>query len=126
MAGFEISVDDGGLTAALAKAVVQVPVAARDEVKKSGDRLKSAMRDDAAKSRYFRFAGRITSEAKGNGFFSSVEVGPERGGAGSLAHIAYFGGAHGGGGTVRDPKLALADESVHLEKALGDVLGKAL
>ena len=55
-----------------------------------------------------------------------AEIGPETGGAGSLAGFAYFGGVNGGGGTVPDPQGALDAEAPNVEKHLGALVAKAL
>ena len=46
-------------------------------------------------------------------------VGPR---VGDLAHIAYFGGRRGGGGSVRDPEYWLESEAPTLEKYIGKIL----
>ena len=86
----------------------------------------SRMREDAARSRHFRIAPTISHEQTSSGRTSTWEVGPVRGGAGSLAHIAYFGGANGGGGTIRDPQLAADEEVPVIERALLAAFGKLL
>ena len=55
-----------------------------------------------------------------------MEVGPRKGKPGSIANIAYFGGANGGGGTVPDPRGALEAEAPRFEKALTDLVGEIL
>ena len=56
----------------------------------------------------------------------SVEIGPThgRGDPGSLANIAYFGGARGGGSTVPDPMGALEAEIPATIDWLGKVTGE--
>jgi hypothetical protein len=122
MTSFEISFEDMGVTAMLQAAGGQLPGKVRDAVKSSGDSVIKTMKADASKSGSFRFAGRISGEMKGNAGTSIFEGGPVKGGAGSLANIAYFGGAHGGGGTVRDPQQALNEEAPKFEKSIGDAV----
>ena len=56
-----------------------------------------------------------------------ARIGPDKGrGGGALANIAYFGGSHGGGGTVRDPREPMMEEEPRLLSALSDLLGDAL
>ena len=59
---------------------------------------------------------------------STAEIGPATGGrvVGDLAHLAYFGGANGGGGTVRDPEVHLEAEAPNLEEYAGKVLDDLL
>lgn len=119
MSGF--SIDDSELrtlAADLTAAGDAATPAIRRALDESGGRIRSAMKADAAKSRHFRFAKDISMGSTGD---LEREIGAEKGGAGSLAHIAYFGGANGGGGTVRDPQQALDDEAPNFEDALGDV-----
>lgn len=96
------------------KAEQVVPV-----VQASGEAIKKQMRAEAGASRHFRMASTITSELKASASGFEVEVGPEKRGAGSLAVIAYFGGRHGGGATVPDPRGAMDAEAPNLEDALG-------
>lgn len=98
----------------------------RQSVSKGALNIKKQMQADAAGSRHFRFARTITYDIKGNAVSSQAEIGPEKVGAGNLAGIAYFGGAHGGGGTVADPQGALDDESPRFESAIADIAGKFL
>jgi len=55
-----------------------------------------------------------------------ANVGPATEGqvVGDLAHLAYFGGAHGGGGTVPDPQTALDDEAPKFEDALTKIVNE--
>lgn len=89
---------------------------------KGGMKIKTAMQKDLRKSKSFRPAARsIDYETIGSTGFGAthyaVEVGPNksRHPAAALAGIAYFGGAKGGGGTVRDPAAALAEEAPVVE-----------
>ena len=71
-----------------------------------------------------RIAAFISYDLDADGF--GGEVGPRKEGAGNLANIAYFGGAHGGGGTVPDPRGALEAEAPRFEKALADMAAELL
>lgn len=119
------SIDDSDLRA-LSADLANAPGVAASKVigalDASAKRIEAAMRADAAKSKSFRFSGTIGTDREG---WERV-IGAKKGGAGSLAHIAYFGGANGGGGTVRDPNEALQDEAPAFEKALGDAIEDVL
>lgn len=79
-----------------------------EAVRESTEAIQKQLQAEASKSRHFKFAPRITTTRKGK---LEYETGPLKGGAGSLAHIAYFGGANGGGGTVPDPTEAMEAEA---------------
>jgi hypothetical protein len=120
---FEMEIDDHGLSTVLGLAALQVGEKAVKAVTKSAVSIKKTMRDDASRSRWFRIAPQIGYDqftADGSGL--TAEIGPQRRGAGHLAGIAYFGGAHGGGGTIRDPKAAAEAEAPRFEKALADIM----
>lgn len=88
----------------------------------SGKAIESQMRAEAGGSRHFgKMAGHITAEMRQTFAGPEVEVGPEKRGAGNLGAIAYFGGSHGGGGTVEDPRGALDAEAPNFERALADL-----
>lgn len=98
----------------------------RPAIAKGALNVKKQMRDEAAQSQHFRIAHTISYDLTGNRDFAQAEIGPVKGGAGSLANIAYFGGAHGGGGTIPDPQGAADAEAPNLEKAIGDILAAIL
>lgn len=96
-------------------------------VKKGANNIKQTMVADFGRSRSFHQIGRavsydISMDATG----VEAEIGPVKGSPGSLANIAYFGGANGGGGTIRDPERALEEEVPRFESALSDLLGDVL
>lgn len=94
-------------------------------VKKGASNVKSAMQADFRESPSFGHIARtVTYDVKVSGDGVEAEVGPDksRGGGASLAHIAYWGGANGGGGTVHDPLEALAVEAPQFEAALSKLL----
>lgn len=96
-------------------------------VHKGAGKVKAQLRREMADSTYFKGVTRAIDYSMKSGNTASgggaieAEIGPRKGAPGSLANIAYFGGATGGG-TVPDPKGALDAEIPHFEKALGDVL----
>lgn len=97
----------------------------RPVIAKGALNIKTTMRDDLAGSKHFRQTARsVTYDTRAGQAFASAEIGPVTQGqtVGDLAHFAYFGGANGGGGTVRDPQEALDEEEPRLLDALGDVL----
>lgn len=98
-------------------------------VKKGLDNVKKTMQADFSRSRSFgHIAKTITYEVKSDGGGVGGEAGPDksRGGGARLAHIAYWGGANGGGGTVRDPAEALLEEGDRFEQALSKLLDGVL
>lgn len=113
----------------LATDLQRVPAAVTREVpavvKKGADNVKRTMQADFRGSRSFGHIARtVTYETKIGITGAEAEVGPDksRGGGASLAHTAYWGGANGGGGTVRDPAHALEDEGDRFEAALSRLL----
>lgn len=97
-----------------------VPVA-----KKGAGNVKDGMRNDMRKSRHFgQVASSISYDVERTPVKVEAEIGPETGGrvVGDLAHIAYFGGINGGGGTVRDPEFHAHEEAPRFEKAVADVV----
>lgn len=95
-------------------------------VNKGALNIKTTMRADAQASPHFKGIARsigydITTASFGGDGVIQSEIGPAHGHgeAGNLANIAYWGGAHGGGG-VRDPQAALDEEAPRFEKALYD------
>ena len=74
--------------------------------------VKKGMQADLRESRHFKqVAASVDYDLNEYEMFGSLsmtaEVGPnaERNASAPLAGIAYFGGANGGGGTVRDPEF---------------------
>lgn len=94
-------------------------------VKRGANNIKRTMQADFRESRYFGHIARTVSyDVTIDGDGVEAEIGPDksRGGGASLAHIAYWGGARGGGGTVEDPLGALAIEVPEFEDALGKLI----
>ena len=127
-----MSLDDSQLRA-LAQDLGLVPKGlipkVRGVVRKGAVNVKNAMQQDLQKSKHFKAAARsVDFEEVSSGAFGqtsiAAEIGPNksRHAAAGLAGIAYFGGINGGGGTVRDPAEALAEEAPNFEKFLLEVL----
>lgn len=89
-------------------------------LKEAGEAIKTQLQSEAKKSRHFKLAGHISAETRAQMLGGYTEVGPVKRGAGNLANIAYFGGVHGGGGTLPDPQGALDAEADRFEKAVAD------
>lgn len=95
-------------------------------VKRGAQNIKTQMVEAMAGSSHFKGAARAISYDITNGGFEA-EIGPVTGPGGvpgDLAHLAYFGGANGGGGTVEDPEKALDAEAPRFTKALLDLIGE--
>ena len=102
--------------------------------------IKEQLRAEMAASAHFgQIADEITYDVHDGGHVA--EVGPRKGGVGSLAVIAYFGGGAwdsrkkpgrgwqqgpGGGGTVPDPRGALEAEAPNVEREILDIASRAL
>lgn len=82
--------------------------------------VRNQMRAETEQSKYFKLAPTIDYKKvveEGTSFWT--EIGPNRRFRyARLAHIAYFGGAHGGGGTLPDPQGALDAETPSLMEYL--------
>lgn len=90
--------------------------------------VKQSMQEQMKGSPHFKqVAPSITYDTRAGTTWVEAEVGPKTAGqvVGDLAGFAYFGGAHGGGNTVRDPQDDLDEEAPKFEKALGDALEQA-
>ncbi len=96
--------------------------------KRGAVNIKREMRRDAEPSAHFaQIAPTIGFDQTKSGPREwEWEIGPAKRRGGNLANIAYFGGAHGGGGTIRDPQAALDDEAPKLTAALAKVIGGIL
>ena len=99
-------------------------------VHKGAGNIKRQHRREMSSSKWFKGVTRSIdysmtygtgSRAAGGAGAIEAVIGPRTGAPGSLANIAYFGGARGGG-TVPDPKGALDAEAPRFEKALADVV----
>lgn len=118
--------DLGKMPAHLARGVGQI-------VRKTALEIKKGMQADLAKSKHFgQVARSVDYDVQEFGMFGAqtflVEVGPnaDRAPSAALAGIAYFGGANGGGGTVRDPAFHLEEQTALMEKHISDLTGEGL
>jgi hypothetical protein len=96
-------------------------------LKHGAQNIKDEMAADAAASQHFSsVAPSISYDRIGFASHVGYEIGPEIGRfGGSLGDIAYFGGAHGGGGTL-DIDAPLRDEEPRLVQSLARALGDLL
>lgn len=124
---------DGSEVFALAADLGTKPAAAMREVRPVLERgalnMKRGMAKDFADSWHFAgIAGTISYEVTAAGDTITAEVGPDkaRGGIASLAGIAYFGGANGGGGTIPDPVHVIDAEVPRVIDYLGKIGGDIL
>ena len=109
----------------LSRVAPEVARAVPAVVKKGANNIKSSMQADFRESRSFGHIARtVTYDTTVDATGVEAEIGPDksRGGGASLAHIAYWGGANGGGGTVEDPQAAADREEPNFTRALGDLL----
>lgn len=89
--------------------------------------IKEQMRSEIVQSAVGRKRGvepSITYDLHDGGYLA--EIGPRKGGPGSIANIAYFGGAHGGGGSAPDPRGALEAEAPNVEREILDIVSRVL
>lgn len=106
----------------LGAALDGLPKKVRASVSKGALNIKNAMKADMAASEHFgQVASSITYDLNGSDYAPEAEIGPRKGSPGSLANIAYFGGARGGG-TVRDPIEPANEEAPNFEAALTAIL----
>ena len=113
----DVTVDASELTAfgrRVASAHAKASIAVAKAVKKGAQNVKTSIRDDlnGSGNAAFRRIPITYTVSEGAGRITA-EIGPTKGGAGSLANIAFFGTARGGGthrfyehGEEELPKLA--------------------
>jgi hypothetical protein len=126
--GFTIDVSEvQRLALVLSRAASESLDVVEPVLKRGAQNIKDEMAADAAASQHFSSVAPSISYDR-IGFASRVgyEIGPEVGRfGGSLGDIAYFGGAHGGGGTLDIDAPLRAEEPrlvQSLARALGDIL----
>lgn len=129
---FEIdSTDLRRLEADLGRAADGMTMQVRGVLAKGALNIKDAIRDDFRASTYFnKVAYDVNYTERTEADAVEFEIGPRiglgKGHQGGLAGIAVEGGIRGGGGTVRDPAEALADElpaiNEHINKLLDGIL----
>lgn len=116
-----VSVDAGELRTLafdLARIPDKVQKGVRPVVVKGAMRVRDKMRSDMRESTYFKGNARnISYDLKVDGGGVEAEIGPK---PTRLAHIAYFGGANGGGNTV-DILGPLGEEAEPFVSALSDL-----
>ena len=112
----------------------------RPVIERGARNIRDQLRDEMRSSKHFKSTAKAISYDLDNDGYGA-EIGPEKGGSGALAVIAYFGGSAwsgrrrpgrgwqqgpGGGGTVPDPRGALEAEAPRFEKALADKAAELL
>ena len=115
------------LMADLASLPTQVQREVPKVIERGALNIKSQMRSEIVQSAVGRKRGvesSITYDLHDGGYLA--EIGPRKGGPGSIANIAYFGGSHGGGGSAPDPRGALEAEAPNVERELGDLVARIL
>lgn len=91
-------------------------------VKKGATNIKSDLTAQMRSSRHFKGFADIGYDMIDS---FEAEIGPNKGGPGSGANIAYFGTSRGGG-TVEDPEDALERELPAFEEHMADIAEKAI
>lgn len=86
-------------------------------VKKGATNIRKDMLDKMRSSRHFKGFADISYDMVDD---FEAEIGPNKGGPGAGANIAYFGTSRGGG-TVEDPEVALEREIPAFEKHMLDI-----
>ena len=111
--------------------LASLPTQAQREVPKVIERgalnIKNQMRSEILQSAVGQKRGvesSITYDLHDGGYLA--EIGPRKGGPGSIANIAYFGGAHGGGGSAPDPRGALEAEAPNVEREILQIVSRVL
>lgn len=93
-------------------------------LEKGAINVRDDLRAKMQSSKHFKGFNRISYDIVGRGFGDTgafeAEIGPEKGGPGAGANIAYFGTSRGGG-TVEDPELALEREVPAFEEHMLDI-----
>lgn len=85
----------------LTVASVRAPIKAANAVKKGAQNIKTAIKADLTSSGHTNFRRiPIAYEIRAEGMKVEADIAPVKS-VGGLANIAFFGGAHGGGGTHR-------------------------
>lgn len=98
----------------------------RPVVSKGALNVKNQLQSEMGGSTHFgQIKSAISYDIKVKGDGVEAEIGPRKGSPGSLANIAYFGGARGGG-TVPDPSGAMNSEADRFASALSKLLDGVL
>lgn len=118
----KISIDTSELRSLVAD-MSKVPEEAKRKipavVEKGARNIKGDLTEQMKSSTHFKGFADIGYDILDGGM--AAEIGPNKGGPGAGANIAYFGTSRGGG-TVEDPIEALKREAGAVEKHLGDLL----
>ena len=115
------------LMADLASLPTQVQREVPKVIERGALNIKNQMRSEILQSAVGQKRGvesSITYDLHDGGYLA--EIGPRKGGPGSIANIAYFGGAHGGGGSAPDPRGALEAEAPNVEREILDIVSRVL
>ena len=115
------------LMADLASLPTQVQREVPKVIERGALNIKNQMRSEILQSAVGQKRGvesSITYDLHDGGYLA--EIGPRKGGPGSIANIAYFGGAHGGGGSAPDPRGALEAEAPNVEREILNIVSGAL
>lgn len=97
----------------------------RGVIAKGAVNIKGQLRDELAGSAHFGQAASAVSydiDMSGDRVEASIGAVTEGRVVGDLGAIAYFGGSHGGGGTVADPEGALLAEFEAVAEHMADLL----
>jgi hypothetical protein len=114
----------------LGKAGAVTQKGVRGVISKGALNIKKQQQAEMRRSSYFAaIAGTISYDVREVSAFGGgvveAEIGPVKGGVGSLANIAYFGTSRGGG-NVPDSEDALRAEAPRTEKALFDLMAASI
>jgi hypothetical protein len=94
--------------------------------KRAAQNIKRDWQENLRESRYWRaIAATVSYEDLSNGMNVDFAVGPELGGAGSLAHISMGYTSRGGGSRI-DPIDLIAEESQLIDRHVDQVLLKVM
>lgn len=91
-------------------------------VKRGATNIKDDLTSQMRSSRHFKGFADISYDMVDD---FEAEIGPNKGGPGAGANIAYFGTSRGGG-TVEDPEEALNREITAFEDHLGDIAERSV
>lgn len=90
----------------------------------SAKAIEAQLKAEAGQSSTLNFSADISFDLLDGGL--AAEIGPVRGGKGSLANIGYFGGSNGGGGTIPDPIGALEAEAPTFADAIAELAERVI
>ena len=125
MPSFELDMSEvRDLAADLTRIPVELSRHAIPVLSKGALNIKTQLADEMRASPHFKGFANISYDLHEFAGFGGgemyAEIGPEKGGPGSGANIAYF-GTYKGGGSVPDPRGALEAEAPRFESALADL-----